>query len=142
MKSKRLYESPTFNAIVELLKERGLLTVAEISELLGRHPRTIGRSIAEKKDRKKWIFIAEWERNVLTGGRPSAVWAAGKGVDAQFLKPLSRSEISRSSYRNNKAKVLTAQKATRLKSKNLDVAQGGPLAAKWFDVLKVLNGRR
>jgi predicted transcriptional regulator len=137
MKSKRNYECPTFEAIVKLLEAQGRLTVAEIAELLGRHPRTIGRSIAEKKDRKARVFVAEWERNVLTGGRPSAVWAAGKGVDAPLIKSLSRSEISKSSYRNNKAKVLTAQKATRLKSKNLEVVQGGRLAAQWFDVLKV-----
>ena len=123
---------------MKLLESEGELTVDELAESLGRHTSTIKQSIAEGRKRNPdALHIARWDRHLLTGGRPSAVWAIGKGADKAPPKSLSRPEIARRCYRNHKAVVLTKQRARRVKNSADNSGKSYQVVAQWFDILKV-----
>jgi hypothetical protein len=110
--------SPTIDAIIALLEHHpDGLTKDEICRELGKAEGAIESSI--RHERYTYgpvrLHIARWQRSTGKGGRPSAVYVAGPGVDAERPSFSSRKDkrARQAKYRARHKAVINARLRVR-----------------------------
>lgn len=113
----------TRNAIIALLEAEGAMDAASISAALGIGREAIDSSI--KLARKhNLLHIVDWKRNLSTGGRMGAIWAAGEGKD----KPQPKFD-ARERHRRY------AEKYREVLRRKTNAKRGRPMNP-WLDILR------